>query len=68
MISIVEATLDQADELGLERLGLLGTKFTMEHDFFKQPFVSANKKIVVPSEDEQQLLHQKLWMNWKMVL
>ncbi|RYG73482.1 amino acid racemase [Lentibacillus lipolyticus] len=60
MISIVEATLDKANELGLERLGLLGTKFTMEHDFFKQPFISANKKIVVPSEDEQQLLHQKI--------
>lgn len=40
MISIVEETYKKADELGLERIGLLGTKFTMESDFFKNPFIS----------------------------
>ncbi|WP_106498308.1 aspartate/glutamate racemase family protein [Lentibacillus sp. Marseille-P4043] len=60
MISIVEATYDKANELGLKRLGLLGTKFTMEHDFFKKPFLTGEKEIVVPEEDVQQYLHQKI--------
>ncbi|WP_100012915.1 aspartate/glutamate racemase family protein [Lentibacillus sediminis] len=60
MISIVEATYDKADERNLKRVGLLGTKFTMEHDFFKKPFQSSNKEIVVPDEDDQKYIHQKI--------
>lgn len=60
MISIVEATNDKADELGLQNVGLLGTKFTMEHDFFKKPFESGGKKIVVPSEEDQRFIHQRI--------
>lgn len=60
MISIVESTNVKADQLGLKNVGLLGTKFTMEHDFFKKPFESGGKKIVVPSEDDQQFMHQRI--------
>ncbi|QKY71578.1 amino acid racemase [Lentibacillus sp. CBA3610] len=60
MISIVEATYDKADELGLKNVGLLGTKFTMEHDFFKKPFLAGDKKIVVPSEEDQLFIHQRI--------
>ncbi|MFD1361081.1 aspartate/glutamate racemase family protein [Lentibacillus salinarum] len=60
MISIVEATYDKADELGLQNVGLLGTKFTMEHDFFKKPFQSGNKKIVTPAQEDQQFIHQRI--------
>ncbi|GGB59995.1 amino acid racemase [Virgibacillus dakarensis] len=60
MISIVEATYEKAEELGLKRLGLLGTKFTMENDFFKKPFITGKKDIFVPDEDVQQYLHQKI--------
>lgn len=34
MISIVEETLNWSQKLQLERIGLIGTKFTMENDFF----------------------------------
>ncbi|QQK74754.1 amino acid racemase [Salicibibacter cibarius] len=60
MISIVEATYAKADERGLQNVGLLGTKFTMEHDFFKKPFLASDKKIVVPTEHEQAFLHEKI--------
>lgn len=32
----------------------------MENDFFKKPFLSGNKKIVVPEEEDQQFIHQKI--------
>ncbi|SFD44595.1 aspartate racemase [Lentibacillus persicus] len=60
MISIVEATYEKADELGLQNVGLLGTKFTMAHDFFKKPFLESDKKIVVPSNDDQAFIHQHI--------
>jgi aspartate racemase len=60
MISIVEETYKKADELGLERIGLLGTKFTMESDFFKKPFISNQKDIIVPNQSEQEYIHKKI--------
>jgi aspartate racemase len=60
MISIVEETYKKAEELGLEKIGLLGTKFTMESDFFKKPFISNQKDIVVPNPLEQEYIHKKI--------
>lgn len=59
MISIVEATCEIAQELNLKKIGLIGTKFTMENDFFKKPFLRQNIEIIVPSEQEQTYIHQK---------
>lgn len=60
IISIVEATFLQVKELGLERIGLIGTKFTMENEFFKKPFLSDHKEIVVPNQFEQEYIHRKI--------
>jgi len=60
MISIVQATYDKANEMGLGKVGLLGTKFTMEHDFFKKPFRQSEKEILVPDEEDQQFIHHKI--------
>jgi aspartate racemase len=60
IISIVEATFIQAKDIGLGRMGLIGTKFTMEHDFFKKPFISDHKEIFVPTELEQEYIHRKI--------
>lgn len=60
MISIVEATYVKAAELDIQRIGLIGTKFTMENDFFKKPFISNNMKIVLPNQIEQEYVHKKI--------
>lgn len=61
LISIVEATCGKARSLGLKRLGLLGTKFTMQADFFLQPFQAQGMTVVVPLSEEQQFIHEKLF-------
>ena len=38
LVSIIETARDEAKKKGLKQLGLLGTCFTMEEDFFKKPF------------------------------
>ncbi|WP_028402221.1 aspartate/glutamate racemase family protein [Ectobacillus panaciterrae] len=60
MISIVEETYLKAQELSLEKIGLIGTKFTMENDFFKKPFISHNIEMVVPNQSEQEYIHRKI--------
>lgn len=58
--SIVEETVREAEKQGLKKIGLIGTKFTMENDFFKKPFEDRGKEVVVPTEKEQQYIHEKI--------
>ncbi|WP_223067071.1 aspartate/glutamate racemase family protein [Paenibacillus caui] len=60
MINMVEETYLKAKELSLEKIGLIGTKFTMENDFFKKPFISHNIEMVVPNQSEQEYIHRKI--------
>jgi len=61
LLSIVEETCSKAQKMDLKNMGLMGTKLTMAADFYKKPFVSKGISIVVPSEEEQQLIHHKLF-------
>ena len=61
LLSIVEATCRQARSLGLRKPGLMGTKLTMEADFYKKPFIAEGMAVYVPSEDEQNLIHHRLF-------
>ncbi|MBX0314752.1 aspartate/glutamate racemase family protein [Planococcus glaciei] len=60
LISIVEESVQAADDMKLGKVGLLGTKFTMENDFFQQVFNGRQKEIVVPTQQEQEFIHQKI--------
>ncbi|OGU16528.1 MAG: aspartate racemase [Geobacteraceae bacterium GWC2_53_11] len=60
LLSIVTATRDYADRLGLKKVGLLGTKFTMRSNFFAPPFAARGISVVVPSEVDQEYIHDKL--------
>ncbi len=62
LISIVEATREVAEELGLRRLALFGTRFTMQGRFFPDVFSKAGIALVVPEESEQAYIHDK-YMN-----
>jgi aspartate racemase len=60
LISIVEATLESAKAKKFRKLGLLGTKFTMQANFFGKRFIQDGIGVVVPNEREQQIVHEKL--------
>lgn len=60
LISIIEETCNKTAQLGIEKIGLIGTKFTMESSFFQKVFDKSNIAIVVPTEEEQVYIHHKL--------
>ena len=60
LISIVEATCEEAKLRGLKKIGLLGTIFTMTGEFFKAPFVKNGIQIIVPTESEIELINDKI--------
>lgn len=61
LLSIVESTCAKVQNMKLENIGLMGTKLTMEADFYKNPFISKGISVVVPHEKEQQYIHDKLF-------
>lgn len=60
LVSIVEATRDEAIRLNKHKLGLLGTIFTMKEDFFKKPFHSSGIEIITPTAQEMEYINLKI--------
>jgi aspartate racemase len=59
LISIVEATADAAKAAGLKRLGLLGTRFTMQASFYPNALATREIEVILPNEEEQAYIHSK---------
>ncbi len=60
LVSIIEATRDEAIRLNMKKIGLLGTIFTMTGEFFMKPFEDSNIEIVVPTEEEMEFVNHKI--------
>ncbi len=59
LVSIVEATCAAARVQGLRRVGLFGTRFTMQGRFYPDVFDKAGIELVVPAAAEQTYIHDK---------
>ena len=59
LISIVQATAERATQSGFKRLGLLGTRFTMQANFYPDVFARNQMQIYVPEENDQTYIHEK---------
>ena len=59
LISIVEVTCQAARAQGLKRVGLFGTRFTMQGRFYPDVFVPAGITLVAPAPEEQAYIHEK---------
>jgi aspartate racemase len=59
LISIVEATCAAAKIAGLTKLGLLGTRFTMQGRFYPDVFSREGIQLVVPEPEPQAYIHDK---------
>ena len=60
LVSIVEATCNEAIRLNKHKVGLLGTIFTMKEDFFKKPFYSSGIEIITPTAQEMEYINLKI--------
>jgi aspartate racemase len=59
LISIVETTCQSAKALGLKKLGLFGTRFTMQGRFYPDVFSREGIRLAVPDPEEQTYIHDK---------
>jgi len=62
LLNIVDVTAEKIKELGLRKVGLLGTKFTMEDDFYKGRLARKHGiEVVVPDKEERQVVHDIIY-------
>jgi len=61
LLSIVEAARDHALQLGAARLCLLGTRFTMQSDFYQRTFQEADIEVFVPNREEIEYIQDKIF-------
>jgi aspartate racemase len=59
LISIVEATCEDAVSKGMQRVGLFGTKFTMQGGFYDQIFSNHGITVISPDNEDQDYIHAK---------
>ncbi len=59
LLSIVEPCADAARARGLQRLALLGTRFTMEADFYPDALARRGITVVSPDATEREWIHER---------
>jgi aspartate racemase len=62
LLHIVDVTADAIKSIGQTRVGLLGTKFTMEQDFYKGRLKEQHGlEVLIPGAEERQQVHDILY-------
>ncbi len=59
LISIVKAACEATEALGITKVGLFGTRFTMQGQFYARVFTEKGIALVVPGREEQEYIHNK---------
>lgn len=61
LLSIVEATCNEAKKHGFKRPGLLGTGFTMNGTFYQEVFEKQGMEVIMPPEVVREWINYKLF-------
>jgi aspartate racemase len=59
LVSIVEAACAEAKARGFRKLGLLGTRFTMQGRFYLEVFSREGITLAIPRAEERDYIHEK---------
>jgi len=61
IIHIAEAVADEIIARKIKKVALLGTRITMEQDFFKNKLYQRDIEVLIPNEAERQYLHNTIF-------
>lgn len=60
-IHIADATAKEIKAKNIKKIGLLGTAFTMEQDFYKSRLQAQGIDVIVPQTNERQIIHEVIF-------
>ncbi|MCK5637288.1 MAG: amino acid racemase, partial [Flavobacteriaceae bacterium] len=60
-LHIAKATGEKIEEKNLKKIALLGTKFTMEKDFYKDILADYGIEIIIPDKKDRDIVHDIIY-------
>jgi aspartate racemase len=61
-LHIADATAEKIVTAGIKKIGLLGTRFTMEHDFYKGRLIhNFGLDVLVPNQADRDIVHRVIY-------
>ena len=61
-LHIADATAEKIVAAGIKRIGLLGTRFTMEHDFYKGRLINNfGLDVLIPEKADRDIIHRVIY-------
>jgi len=62
MLNIADATAEKIKADGIDKIALLGTRFTMEEDFYKGRLVDKyGLNVIIPSPEQMEIVHRVIY-------
>jgi aspartate racemase len=62
LLHIADATAEEIERTGLKRIGLLGTRFTMEEEFYRGRLEDRHQlEVIVPNDQDRQMVHRVIY-------
>ena len=61
LLHIVDVTAEKIKAKGINKVGLLGTRFTMEDNFYRDRLRKHGIKAIIPSEKEREMIHSIIY-------
>ncbi|HMV27797.1 MAG TPA: aspartate/glutamate racemase family protein [Anaerolineales bacterium] len=62
LLHIADATAEKIVSAGIKRIGLLGTRFTMEHDFYKGRLIhNYGLDVLIPEKADRDIIHRVIY-------
>ncbi len=61
-LHIADATAEKIQSSGIQKIGLLGTHFTMEQDFYRGRLVDKHGlQVLIPNDDDREVVHRVIY-------
>jgi len=61
LLHLGDVTAQAVRAAGLERVGMLGTRFTMQQSFMRERVASHGVEVLVPEPDDQEVVHRVIY-------
>ena len=61
ILHIAEMTAEKILEKGLKNIALLGTKYTMEQDFYKSKLIEKGINVIIPDKNDREIINKVIY-------
>ena len=58
LLNLIDVTAAEVSKKNIQRIGLLGTKYTMSEDFYRVGLEAHNLAVLVPCAEDQEIIHK----------